>query len=301
MASYASLDDITARLAEGKGWRGDFYKNNATGFVAGNAYDLAPQAGNPANTNFYSGSAATATIPTEATGWGIYHGGNVSTATKQVLNAQCSFTGTTAAPGIATLVDVALYYPGIDLKSTGSQGMTNTNTLTRWTDGVGLRAYIIVTVRSGNPSAKPVMSVFNFRDTGDVDSNLAVTPSFTTGGTAIPDVGKIVHAGPESGLTGMFLPLNAGDVGIKRVTTFQLSTAYATATTVTGAIVLCRPLLSVPLVAPGVPGERSFIYHAPARTIIPDGACLVWLYQANAATGANSVFQGHIDFGWSNT
>jgi hypothetical protein len=299
MGTYTSLDDVTAQLSNGRGWRSDFYKTNTSAYVAGNAYELASQVGNPANTNAYSGSALTATIPTEATGWGIYHGGNVSTATKQVLNAQCSFTGTTAAPGVAVLVDVALYYPGIDLKSTSSQGLTNTNTLTRWTDGKGVRAFICVTVRSGNPSAKPVMSVFNFRDDADNDSNLAVTPSFTTGGTAIPDVGKIVHAGPESGLTGMFLPWNAGDSGMKRVTTFQLSTAYATATTVTGAIVLCRPLLSVPLVAPGVPGERSFIYHAPARTIIPDGACLVWLYQANAATAAASVFQGHLDVGWS--
>lgn len=143
------------------------------------------------------------------------------------------------------------------------------------------------------------MSVFNFRDAADNDSNLAVTPSFTTGAAAIPPVGKIVHAGPESGLTGMFLPWNAGDTGMKRVSTFQLSTAYTGSTTTTGCIVLCRPLLSVPLVSPGVPGERSFIYHAPARTIIPDGACLVWLYQANAATAANSVFQGHLDIGWS--
>jgi hypothetical protein len=293
--SYASLDDVTAELAAGKGWRGDFFKLAANAYVAGNAYDLAQATGNPPNASAYSGTALAATIPTETTGWGIYHGGNVSADTKQVLN------GTTAAPGIATLVDVALYYPGIDLKATTLQTLTNASTLTRWTDGLGLRPYIIVTTQSGGtPASKPRISVFNYRDQGDVDAAYSgTTLDCTTGAAAIPPVGKIIHAGPEANLSGIFLPLNAGDTGIKRVNTFQLSTAYTGSTTTTGAIVLCRPLLSIPLVAPGVPGERSFLFHAPARTIVPDGSCLVWLYQANAATAANSVFQGHIDLGWS--
>jgi len=298
--AFTSLDDITAELAAGKGHRADFFKLAATAYVAGNAYDLALATGNPPNTNVYSGTALTAAVPTEATGWGIYHGGNVSTDTKQVLNAQCSFTGTTAAPGIATLVDVALYYPGVDLRSVALQTMTNGVSLTRWTDGLGLRAFIVCTVQSGGtPASTPVMSVFNYRDQGDVDAAYSgMTISFTPGAAAIPPAGKIVHAAPVANHPGIFLPLNAGDTGIKRVNSFQLSTAYTGSTTTTGCIVLCRPLLSIPLVAPGVPGERSFIYHAPARTIIPDGACLTWLYQANAATAAASVFQGHLDLGW---
>lgn len=299
--SYTSLDDVTAELAAGKGWRADFFKLAATAYVAGNAYDLAQATGNPPNASAYSGSALTATIPTEATGWGIYHGGNVSADTKQVLNAQASFTGTTAAPGIATLVDVAMYYPGVDLKLTTLQTMTNGVSLTRWTDGLGLRTFIVVTTQSGGtPASKPRISVFNYRDQDDNDAAYSgTTLDCTTGAAAIPPVGKIIHAGPEANLSGIFLPLNAGDTGIKRVNTFQLSTAYTGSTTTTGCIVLCRPLLSIPLVAPGVPGERSFLFHAPARTIVPDGACLTWLYQANAVTAANSVFQGHLDLGWS--
>lgn len=298
---YTSLDDITAELALGKGWRGDFFKLAATAYVAGNAYDLTPATGNPPNTNVYSGTALNAQVPTEATGWGIYHGGNVSTDVKQVLNAQCSFTGTTAAPGIATLVDIALYYPGIDLRATTLQTMVNTNTLTRWTDGRGLRAYVVCSVQSGGtPASTPVVSIFNYRNQSDVDAAYSgMVLNFTPGAAAIPPVGKIVHAAPVANHPGMFLPLNAGDSGLKRVNKFQLSTAYTGSTTTTGVIVLCRPLVTIPLVAPGVPGERSFQLHAPARTIVPDGACLAWLYQANAATAANSVFQGHIDLGWS--
>ena len=299
--SYTSLDDITSELAAGKGWRADFFKLAATAYVAGNAYDLAQATGNPPNANAYSGTALNATVPNETTGWGIYHGGNVSADVKQALNAQCSFTGTTAAPGIATLVDVALYYPGIDMKATTLQTMVQAASLSRWTDGLGLRAFVVITTQSGGtPASKPRISVFNYRDQGDTDAAYSgTTLDCTTGAAAIPPVGKIAHAGPEANLCGMFLPLNAGDTGIKRVNTFQLSTAYTGATTTTAAIVLCRPLLSIPLVAPGVPGERSFVLHAPAKTTVPDGACLTWLYQANSATAANSVFQGHLDLGWS--
>jgi hypothetical protein len=297
---YTSLDDITAELAAGKGYRADFFKLNPTAYVAGNAYCLAGATGNPVNTNAFSGTALNAVVPDDTVAWALWHGGNVTPDTKQVLNAQASFTGTTAAPGIAMLVDIAMYYPGVNLLLTTLQTMVNGVSLTRWTDGRGLRPFIVMTALTGNGASTPVQSVFNYRDQDDNDAAYSgMTINYTTGGTAIPPVGKIVHAGPQANLPGPFLPLNAGDTGIKRVNSFQLSTAYTTATVATAAICLARPLLSIPLVAPGVPGERSFIYHAPARTIIPDGACLAWLYQANAATAANSAFQGHLDLGWS--
>ena len=296
---YTSLDDITAELAAGKGFRADFFKLNPTAYIAGNAYCLAGATGNPTNTNAFSGTALAATVPDDTVAWSLYHGGNVTPDTKQVLNAQASFTGTTAAPGIAMLVDIAMYYPGINLLLTTLQTMTNGVSLSRWTDGLGLRPFLVMTALTGNGASTPVLSVFNYRDQGDVDAAYSgMTINFTTGGTAIPPVGKIVHAGPQANLPGPFLPLNAGDTGIKRVNTLQLSTAYTTASVATAALVLCRPLLSIPLVAPGVPGERSFLFHAPARTIIPDGACLAWIYMANAATAANSAFQGHLDLGW---
>lgn len=300
--AYTSLDDMTSELAAGKSAHTDWFKlSGAAAYVAGNAYDLSTFDGVPV-INTYAGSALTATVPTEATGWGIYHGGNVSSDVKQILAAMGLVVGTTAAPGLLILVDVALYYPGVNLLVTTTQSMTNSTTLTRYTNGKGLRPYIVATARTGNPAGTPVMDVsagFNYKGQDDNDAAFTgMALNFTTGGTAIPPVGKIVHCGPQAACPGPFLPLNAGDTGIKMVNSFKLSTAYTTATVMTAAIVLAKPILTLPLVGIGVPSERAFFAPSPLGTIIPDGACLNWLYFPGAATAANSTFFGSLDFGW---
>lgn len=299
--AFTSLDDMVAELAAGKQWRADFFKlSGAAAFVAGNAYDLSLMGGvPPANT--YPGTALTSVAPDDTTGWGIWHGGNVSTDAKHILNALAAAVGTNSAPGILILVDVALYYPGVDLKSTSLQTMTQSAALARYTNGKGLRAFIVTTVQSGGtPASTPVLSAFNYRDQDDNDGALTGvgTINFTAGAAGIPPVGKVVHCAPAANHPGPFLPLNAGDTGIKRVNSLQLSTAYTGATTTTGAVVLAKPLLSIPLTAVGAAAERSFFAPTPLLPATPDGACLSFLYFPGAAVAANSVFAGNLDLGW---
>lgn len=298
--AWTSVDDMTSELASGKQYHSDFFRlSGAAAHVAGNAYDLSLNTGVPV-ANTYAGSALTATVPDESTGWGQYHGGNVSADTKYLLNAMAMVVGTTSAPGILILVDVAMYYPGVDLKSTSLQSMTNVASLSRYTTGVGLRPYIVVTVQTGGtPASTPVISKFNYRDQSDNDGDYSgMTLNLTAGASGIPPVSKIAHCAPAANHSGPFLPLNTGDTGIKRVNSFQLSTAYTGSTTTTGCIVLCKPITLIPLVGIGVPGERSFFAPAPILPIIPDGACLTWLYFPGAATAANSTFFGGLDIGW---
>lgn len=299
--TITSLDDMGAKLALGQQWSQDFFKlSGPAAMVAGNAYDLSLYGGVPV-ANTYPGTALNSVAPSEATGWGMIHGGNVTVDTKMILNALVYAVGANSAPGILRLVDVALYYPGVDLRSTALQTMAQAAALTRYTNGRGLRAYITTTVQSGGtPAGTPVLSGFNYRDQDDNDAALTGvgTINFTAGAAGLPPVGKIVHCAPAANHPGPFLPLNAGDTGIKRVNSFQLSTAYTGSTTTTGAIVLCKPITSVPLVAVGVPGERSLFAPAPILPLIPDGACLAWLYFPGAAVAANSIFQGNVDFGW---
>ena len=298
--AYTSIDDMTSELGAGKAFHSDFFKlSGGAAHVAGNCYDLSMTTGVPV-ANTYPGTALNAVVPDETTGWGIYHGGNVSGDTKYLLNAMAMAVGSNAAPGILILVDIALYYPGIDLKSTSLQTMTNGVSLTRHTSGVGLRPFIVTTVQTGGtPASTPRMSVFNYRDQSDNDAAYSgMTIDFTAGAAGIPPVSKIVHCAPAANHPGPFLPLNTGDTGIKRVNTFQLSTAYTASTTTTGCIVLAKPITFVPIVGVGVPGERSFFAPAPILPTIPDGACLSWLYFPGAATAANSTFFGGLDLGW---
>lgn len=298
--AWTSINDMTAELAAGKSFHSDFFKlSGGAAHVAGNCYDLSLNAGVPV-ANTYPGTALNAVVPDESTGWGIQHGGNVSTDTKYLLNALALAVGSNSAPGILMLVDIAMYYPGIDLKATTLQTMVNGVSLTRWTNGKGLRPFIVTTVQSGGtPASTPRMSVFNYRDQDDNDAAYSgMTIDFTAGAAGIPPVSKIVHCAPAANHPGPFLPLNAGDTGIKRINSLQLSTAYTGSTTTTGCAVLAKVLGLIPLVGVGVPGERSFFAPAPLIPTIPDGACLSLLYFPGAATAANSTFFGGLDVGW---
>jgi hypothetical protein len=296
--AFTSLDDMLSELASGKQYRADWAKVVAEVQAAGNAYDLSVLIGNPP-ANTYPGTALNSVAPSESTGWGIYHGGNVTSDVKNVLHAMALSGGATSAPGMLHLVDVALYYPGIDLKSATIQNMVQSASLARYTDGKGLRPYCVVTTRSGNPTGTPVLSNFNYRNQADTDAALSAgTINFMTGGTAIPPVSKIVHASPQTLNPGPWLPLNAGDTGIKRINSWTTSTAYGGATTLTGCLVLAKPILSIGLAGVGIPGEYSFYAPAPILPIIPDGACLSWVYVAGAATAAGSVLQGGLHLGW---
>lgn len=296
--AYSSLDDMTAELALGKAWRADWNKiTGGIGYTAGNWYDMSLTAGNPV-ANTYPGTALNAVVPTEATGWGMYHGGNVSTDTKQVLNASAFSAVASAVPGVMMLVDVALYYPGINMLINTSQTLVNGVSLTRYTSGAGLRAFMVGTALTGTSAGTPVMTMSYTNQANTAGRALGAVVNFTAGAANVPTPGKIAHSGVAANNHAPFLPLQAGDTGLRSVQSVQCTTAYTGATTVTGALVLAKPLLSVPIVTLGVAGERNTIFQIPSSVVVPDGACLSWIYFAGSATAANTAIMGHVDFGW---
>lgn len=185
-------------------------------------------------------------------------------------------------------------------------GMSGVHTLTvtpsRYADGAGLRMLNIMVSTSGSaPTATPVVDAANFQyvnQSGTGSRVLGAVTNYTAGAAAAAYAGKIAHSGVAAGNMAPFLPLQAGDYGVRSVTTYRLSTAYATATTVVSALALVRPLFTVPIVTTGVAGERNALYQLPSLPRIYDDACLIPLYYAGAATAASSPIQGYVDFGW---
>lgn len=296
--SYTSLDDMTAELALGKAWRADWNKITGTvAYTAGNWYDLSLPAGNPV-ANTYPGTALTGVVPTESTGWGLYHGGNVSTDTKQVLNASAFSAVATAVPGVLMLVDIVKYWPGCNMLVNTAQTLIAGTALTRYTNGAGLRAFVTATALTGTSAGTPVMTMA-YTNTADAAKTLGATVNFTAGAANVPTPGKIVHSGVAANNHAPFLPLAAGDTGMKSITEFRCTTAYTGATVATAAVVLCKPLMSVPIVTLGVAGERNTIFQIPSSVKVEDGACLAWIYFAGANTAASTSIMGHVDLGWS--
>lgn len=179
---------------------------------------------------------------------------------------------------------------------------TGTHTLTvtpnRYADGAGLRMYSVATATVTN-TATPVVSASGFQYTNSAGATgrvLGAVTNYTVGGTSIPPQGKVFHSGVASANFQPYLPLQAGDVGVRRVTQYQLSTAYGSAQA--GALILCRPLATIPIVTAAVAGERSMVMQLPSLPRVYDGACLGLIFFPGAATGANTPLMGYFDFGW---
>jgi hypothetical protein len=66
-----------------------------------------------------------------------------------------------------------------------------------------------------------------------------------------------------------------------------------------GALVLARPLLTLPITTAGVAAERDLVNQLPSLPRVFDGACLTWLFFAGAAVAASSNFYGSAEFGWA--
>lgn len=298
---FSSMDDLVNEITNnGKFYRADWMKTTgAAAYTAGHWYDLSQIAGLPV-ANTYAGTALNAQVPDEASSWTLYHGGNVSSDTKHLLNMAAMTAVATGVPGALMLVDYCLYYPGIDTRVTTSQTLVNTNTLTRYTDGKGLRAFMPYTTVTGTPAATPVLTMSYTRDnTGGTDTgrSLGAVTNFSAGSAALTIIPKIGHSGVAANNYGPFLPLAGGDAGIRSVQSVQFTTAH-TGTSILAALVLCKPLAFIPLTTVSVAAERDLVNQLPSLPQIRDGAALNWLYFAGAATATSSNFYGSLEFGW---
>ena len=303
MAGFSSLDDfINETTVNGKFLRTDFNKNAlpTTAQTAGQWYDLSCGPGNPGSDSAYgSGTslAFQALDDTSTTSPGIPHGGNVSTDTKHIVNASAFSAAATTMPAVFMLVDRLGFYRINSVTTTGDQALDNTVVFPtgRHTNGAGLRAYVVASV--GAATTAMGAGTPNIRMTyTDQDGNAgALTPSVLPAGTTAAPKGNIVYSGTGAGKYGPFMPLAAGDSGIRSVQQFNLSATYTSGQL---NLVICRPILTLPMTTIGVAAERDLLNQVPSLPRVYDGANLSWLMYAGAATPVNSAFYGHLDFAW---
>jgi hypothetical protein len=194
----------------------------------------------------------------------------------------------TGVPGMLMLVDLQGYWPGISNNTTSAQTLTGTPTL-RYASGAGCRLYAVQTSSSGATAQNIAISYTD--SAGNTGNTLPVTVACTA--SAITP--HITHSGTAANNYGPFLPLASGDTGVQNVATVTMSAAN----TGTFALCLAKPLLTLPLTTVSVAAERDLLNQLPSLPRVYDGACLVWLYFAGAATAANTNFYGAVELGWS--
>lgn len=379
MPGFSSLDDlINETTVNGKFWRADWNKlTHAVGTqAAGTWYALPHSTGNPgAMTLGAVGTNLAWHNANDRSAGAIYHGGDVGSDTKHILNASAFSAAATTMPAIFMLVDMLGWYPVTTTTTTGNQALINSRTFTAtaatptvvtlaagWDMQTGTP--IRMTTTTTLPAGMSLNTTYYWNrvsaTTGNIATSLAnlyaatyvacsdtgtgthtatlylgdrapthgagvqafLTPSVALGAgtpnvqitytdasgntgnttpTTLPisnasaPIGQIEYSGTGAGKYGPFIPLAAGDAGIRSVEQFSYSVTHTSGTT---NLVLCRPLLTLPMTTVGVAAERDLVNQMPSLPRVYDGACLVWLMYAGAATPVSSAFYGHLDFGW---
>lgn len=220
----------------------------------------------------------------------IYHGGNVSSDTKHLVNAGFWVNAAVHAPCVIQIVDLLGVYPRIMTNSGTAQSLNNTATLPRYTDGKGVRAYYSLGVAPGANAQTFTMAYTNQADAS------GRAPGATVANTASAIVSHLHHSGVAANNFGPFLPLAAGDTGIKSVQSVTLSAASASAGELN--LFLCRPIATIPVTTAFVAAERDFFNQLPSLPRIYDGACLGFLVFSGGVIAAGNGFQGYLDFAW---
>jgi hypothetical protein len=289
---FSSMDDLINEMTSGKFSRADWNKlTGAAAYAAGRWYDMSNLNGTPV-ANAWAGTALAWRTCDEATGngtqiFGIPHGGNVSPDTKHILNVSAVTAVATGVPAQLMLVDLQGYWPGISNNSAVAQTLTGTPSL-RYTNGAGCRLFWVQTAAAGATAQNIALSYSNTVPTSG--RALPVTVAMTASAIA----GHISHSGTAANNYGPFLPLASGDTGVSNVASVTMSAAN----TGTGALCLARPLLTLPITTASVAGERDLLNQIPSLPQVKDGACLVWLYFAGAATAASTNFYGSLEMAW---
>lgn len=219
----------------------------------------------------------------------IWHGGNTSPDTKHLVNMGAWVNLAAGAPAMLVIVDMLGCYPRIRTDLATLQTLTNPFTLPRYTNGNGVRAYLVLNTSNGANAQNTMMLYTN--SLGEGSRGLGTVVS----NTASAIVSHIFHSGAAAGNTGPFLPLAGGDAGVRSVQSVQFSAASASAGFVD--LVLCRPLATIPLTQAFFMNERDYMNQLPSLPRVMDGACLNLLVGCGAVM-TTCVYQGYIDFAW---
>lgn len=292
---WSSQDDLINQITT-NGKTGNAFSNKtlSSAGTAGHWTLLAGHAGAPIAATF-AGTDLTY-VPTDDT-WGegtLYHGGNVSTATKHFLTAGASVVAAAGAPWYLMAIDLVGFVPlsGTNVSTTGTKTVTMTaigssgSTGDRYPAGAGLELFVAADTALG---ANAPTCIVNYLDTG---GGAGATTTFTS--TASLGIGQLLNSGNAANKYNPFLPKAAGDTGVSDIVSLVWAgTAHASGTVIIG---LCKPLWTIPVPATGLYTKLDFVNAFPSLPRIRDGANIQFLLYQTAATTTGGTIM--VDFDW---
>ena len=284
--SINSLKQIVEDCYEsGQHWQQYFSK--VFPFTTGGGYgvDLSVGTGNP-RPNYYVGDQWAATRLIGANG--IWHGGDVAAGQKKYIHTiQLNSARNAFYASFFWICDYLLFYPLIDGESDSEQVLDNTVTLPRYTDGAGVKAFLVAT----NLYTSAVGFQINY-----TNHNGAARTSRRMVGNTIGGIGTIYHSGINTSPlnTSIFIPTCDPQEGIQSVQSLQFDSPPGGLF----ALVLCKPIVSVHKLGATSVAEWDLLNMAGGLKEVQNGAYLniLWTPRTNAS---GQYVRGHVTTIWN--
>lgn len=283
---FATVTDLVEAIDDGQTWYSSWRKSPSQATTIGIWFDLSMSPGSPVP-QYYAASPLIGAPMSYSDEQGMVHGRNVSPATKHLHRLTVMSTTATALPMPMMLCDYLLYYPFIDEGSTDEQALDNTLPLPRYADGAGVRIMAVsVAGRTGGQSftvGYTNQAGVAGRTTGPVIQNsISVNGSIVTSERAV-DAAR-----------GPFLPLQAGDTGVRKIDTVTMLGADVGLF----SLVLIRPLAQLQLRGIDAPVEVEYFRDLGLLPRIHDDAYLNFLACPSGSLAATAL-HGDISVVWN--
>ena len=272
MAGFANTQDmVDAEAVTGAfrytGWRKAPIQTTTQGIW----FDLSMSPGNPVP-QYYAASPLNAIQLAQSTDGGLFHGANVTPKTKHLRQVMAIANSATPLPMPMLLLDYLLYYPFIDEGSTDPQSMTNSNVLSRYTDGVGVQMMAVsVASRTGGQSFQ-----VTYTNSSGVSGRVTQT---VVQNTAAANGHIVTSATATNGAAGPFIPLQRGDSGVRSIESVQMNGSDVGLFT----LVLVKPILQFQIRGIDAPVEVDPLLHTATAPRIYDDAYLNFLCLPNGS------------------
>lgn len=288
MAGINSLKQYAQCFEEGREHYHSFRKTPAQVTTAGIWFDMSMSPGNPAP-QYYAASPLVAQQMTKSGDGGFNHGNSVSPLQKHLSSFLIMSNSATGLPMSYMLCDYLLYYPFVDTSVNDEQFMTNSSSLPRYTDGVGVQM-MAVSVASCSGTLPPF--TVNYTNSDGTSGRTTTASKFNlataNGSIMTSHTGATISAQP-------FIPLQAGDIGVRSVESVTFPT-----TTDVGlfALVLVKPLVTGVILEQTAPSELVPVSHQAQLPRIYDNAFLSLLVLPQGSLSGVGFF-GEIKTIWN--
>lgn len=284
MPGFANVAAFAAAFDGGRTSFCSFRKVPSQASVAGWWVDLSMAAGNPLP-NYYASSPLVAALLDPYRG--VLHGPPQSPSSKHLAELGI-VTPSATMLGQFMLLDYLLYYPFVDMDDGDTQVMDNTQSLTRYESGEGVRVMAV--------AVAPTTGGGRFTYDYENQNGVAKTSPIQYCATTAASIASMVCGQPAVANShgSPFLTLADGDTGVRRILAVNMLVPNGGLM----ALVLVRPLMDTALREINTVKEVSFVRERLYAPRVLDTAYLN-LIARPAGSVAAAALAGYAKFVWS--